>query len=328
MEEAMIDIVKKLDKETEKHIRQSPRNSNRSSELGWWEECPRYLVLVRTDPDKLPLHDINLQRIFDEGTKQERLVRAELEEANIEVHNVQRDEKWTHLNISGHIDGTIPIDGKNPILEIKSCSPNVFRAIQGFKTAEDLKNSKYFWIRGYYAQMQGYHLLFNEEEGVILFKDKSTGQKHQIESHIDYGYCEEMCKVIEEVNDRVERNDPWPAKECEACNRCGFAQTLCFPGKDYGEGYEFYSDDELEIKLNRREEIKAIAKEYDQLDDEIKKCFKGKNAVVGDFLITSDEYERKSYKVPNEIKEQYLEITTYFRTKIEKLGGKLNGITE
>jgi len=306
----MIDIVKKLDQETEKKIRQSPRNSNRSSELGWWEVCPRYLVLIRTDLDKLPLHDLSLQRIFDEGTRQERLVRAELEEAGIEVHNVQRDEKWVHLNISGHIDGTISVDGKNLILEIKSCSPNVFRTIKEFKTAEDLRGSKYFWIRGYYAQMQGYHLLFNKEDGVILFKNKSTGEKHQIESHIDYEYCEKMCQVIEEVNDRVERNDPWPAKECEDCNRCGFAQTVCFPGKDYGEGYEFYSDDELEIKLNRREEIKAIAKEYERIDKEVKSHFKGKNAVVGDFLIESKLQDRDAYEVP---------ATSFYRVNIKKL---------
>lgn len=322
----MINIVEKLDQETEKRIQQSPRNSNRSSELGWWEECPRYLVLVRTDPEKLPLNDIALQRIFDEGTRQEKLIRLELEEAGFEVTNVQRDEKWAHLNISGHIDGKIPLNGKTPILEIKSCSPNVFRTIKKYKVAEDLKTSRYFWIRRYYAQMQGYHLLFNEEEGIILFKDKSTGQKHQIESHINYDYCDKMCWVIEEVNDRVERNDPWPAETKEACKRCGFAQTICFPEKDFGPGFQIYSDDELEIKLNRREELKKVAKEYKALDKELKNAFKGENAIVGDFLIESTPYERKSYKVPNEIKEQYLEVKTYYRVDIEKLGGG-NGST-
>lgn len=323
----MVNIVEKLDQKTEQRIRQSPRNSNRSSDLGWWEECPRYLVLVRTDLDKLPLHDIGLQRIFDEGTRQEKLIRLELEEAGFEVTNVQRDEKWSHLNISGHIDGKIPLNGKTPILEIKSCSPNVFRTIKEYKVAEDLKTSRYFWIRRYYAQIQGYHLLFNEEEGIILFKDKSTGQKHQIESHINYDYCDQMCRVIEEVNDRVERNDPWPAEKKEACKHCGFAKTLCFPGQDYGPGFDIYTDEDLEADLIRREELKPQVKEYKELDKEIKRHFKGKNAVVGDFLITSDEFERKSYKVPNEIKNQYLEINTYFRTNIEKLGGN-NGSSD
>ena len=90
----MKNIVEKLDSETQKRIRQSSRNSNRASELGWWEECPRYLVLVQTDHEKMPLHDIGLQRLFDEGKKQEKLVRMELEEAGYEIIDVQRDEKW------------------------------------------------------------------------------------------------------------------------------------------------------------------------------------------------------------------------------------------
>lgn len=313
-------IVHKLDAETQKRIRQSSRNSNRASELGWWEECPRYLVLVRTDTDKLPLHNIGLQRIFDEGKEQEKIIRREIEDAGYEIKDVQRDEKWKHLNITGHIDGKIILNGMTPILEIKSCSPNIYPAIANVRDAKDLRDSKYSWIRKYYAQMQGYHLLFNEELGVIFFKNKSTGEKHQIESRLDYEYCEKMCAVIEEVNDRVERNDPWPAEPKEACKRCGFAKTMCFPDQDYGPGIELISDDELESKLIRWHELKPAAKEYGDLDKEIKEYFKGKSAIVGEFLIESKEHERKNYKVPAEIKEQYLEISTYFRTSIERLG--------
>lgn len=314
----MINIVEALDQETAKRIRQSPRNSNRSSDLGWWEECPRYLVLVRTDIESLPLHDIGLQRIFDEGREQERIIRREIEKAGFEITNVQRDEKWGNLNITGHIDGKICLNGITPILEIKSCSPNIFPSIAQIQDAKDLRDSKYSWIRKYYAQMQGYHLLFNEESGVILFKNKSTGEKHQIESRIDYEYCEKMCSVIEEVNARVDRNDPWPAEQKEACRRCGFAKTKCFPGRDYGPGYEFISNEEIESKLIRLEEIKPIAKEYEALDKEIKGCFKGKDAIVGEFIITSKEVERKGYVV---------NASTYWKVTIERLGG-INGDTD
>jgi len=316
----MIDIVKKLDQETAKRIHQSNRQSNWPSELGWWEECPRYLVLARTDSDKMPLHEISLQRIFDEGNKQEKLVRAELEAAGYDIIDVQRDAKWKHLNISGHIDGRIKLNGKKPLLEIKSCSPNVFQSILPITEAEELKGSKHFWIRRYYAQMQGYHLLFDEEDGMILFKDKSTGQKHIINSTLNYEYCEKMCKVIEEVNDRVGGSDPWPVEMKSACKHCPFAATVCFPDKDFGPGFEFLSDGEIEAKLARREELRSIAKEYDRIDKELKGHFKGRSAVIGDFIIESKEFERKNYKVPVEIKAQYLEIGKYWRTSIERLG--------
>ena len=315
----MENIVKKLDNETLKNIRQSARNSNRSSELGWWEECPRYLVLVRTDYDKMPLHDIDLQRIFDEGKKQEKLVRMELEEAGYEIIDVQRDEKWKHLNITGHIDGKIRLDGKTPIIEIKSCSPNVFHTISTIDKAEDLKNSKFFWIRGYYAQIQGYHLLFNEEEGIILFKNKSTAKKHQIDSYLDYEYCERMCKVIEEVNDRVEKNNPWPIEMKEACKRCPFQKTMCFPDMDYGPGFDFLSDEETETKLIRWEETKEVAKEHEELDKELKEHFKGRSVILGDFKIESSKHERRGVDLPPDIKKQYEKVTEYWITKIERL---------
>lgn len=315
----MYGIVQKLDEETAKKISQSNRNSNRASEIGWWEICPRFLVLIRTDTDKYPLHDVGLQRIFDEGKEQEKIVRHELENAHFELTDIQRDEKWRYLNISGHIDGKISLNGQSPILEIKSCSPNVFRTISGIQDAVELRDSKYSWIKKYYAQMQTYHLLFNEELGVILFKDKSSGAKHEIPSHIDYEYCERMCKVIEEVNDRVARNDPWPAEPKEACKSCGFAKTMCFPGRDYGPGFDFLSDEEIEAKLVRWDKLKDKAKEFQDLDSEIKEHFKGKCAIVGDFMIESKEFERKNYKVPDDVKNQYLEIGKYFRTSIQKL---------
>lgn len=290
----MKNIVEKLDNETQKRIRQSSRNSNRASELGWWEECPRYLVLVQTDYKKMPLHDIGLQRLFDEGKKQEKLVRMELEEAGYEIIDVQRDEKWRHLNITGHIDGKIILDGKKPLLEIKSCSPNIFRTISSCQNAEDLKASKYFWIKGYYAQMQGYHLLFNEESGIILFKDKSTGEKHQIESSLDYEYCERMCNVIEEVNKRIEENDPWPVEMKEACQRCPFQKTMCFPDCDYGPGFAFLSDKEAEEKLERREILKPGRQEYNQLDKLLKDHFKGQNVVVGNFKIETKVHSNRT----------------------------------
>ena len=315
----MENIVERLDKETQKNIRQSPRNSNRASELGWWEECPRYLVLIRTDSDKLPLHDIGLQRIFDEGRKQEKLIRMELEEAGYEIKDVQRDEKWTHLEITGHIDGKIKTDGKFMLLEIKSCSPNVFRAISNYHTADELRASKHSWIRHYYSQIQAYHLLFGEEEGVILFKDKSTGKKHQVLSILDYEYCERMCKVMEEVNKRIKVNDPWPVEEKSACRHCGFQKTVCFPNLDFGPGYDFLSDEETEMKLLRWEELRESASEFQDLDKDLKEHFKGKSAVVGDFLIESKEFERTNYSVPDDVRKKYAEIKKYWRTSINKL---------
>ena len=65
---------------------------------------------------------------------------------------------------------------------------------------------------------------------------------------------------------------------------------------------------------------KKEAKEYEELDKEIKEKFKGKTAVVGDFIIESKELVRKAYEIPDEVKKAYEKQMTYWVTKIKRLG--------
>jgi hypothetical protein len=317
----MINIVEKLDQETEKRIKQFPHPNNRASEAG--HPCTRFLVLSRLHSELKELHDVGLQRIFDEGRLHEKAVLRELEEAGFQVVEQQRSFEWKKFQLSGHIDGKIEIDGKLIPLDIKSCSPNIFPAIEKY-TFEEMLNSNYTWIRKYPAQILLYMIMDGAEEGILLFKDKGSGRKCQknfnLKNHLEY--TESILKKLEIVNSYVDKGELPEIEKSDECRKCDFCKTVCFPGQDYGPGFDFISDEELEAKLLRREELKNPASEYKKLDREIKDQLKGKNAVIGDFLIESKEYERKSYNVPNEIKNQYLKINSYFRVNIEKLKGK------
>jgi len=319
--EKMINLIEILDEQTQKRIKSWPHYSNRASEAG--HPCIRFLVLSRLKPEFKALHDVNLQRIFDEGNLHEKAVLRELEEAGFQVVEQQRSFEWKKFQLTGHIDGKIKIDGKLIPIDIKSCSPNIFPTIEK-ASPEEMLTSKYTWIRKYPAQILLYMLMDGAEEGIILFKDKSSGRKCQknfnLNDHLEY--TESILKKLEIVNSYVEKGEIPDTEQSDECRRCDFAKTVCFPGQDYGPGFDIYSDEEIEAKLIRREELKQYSKEYKELDKEIKDQFKGKNAVVGEFLIESKEYERKNYNVPDEIKNQYLEIKNYFRTTIEKLGGK------
>ena len=315
----MIDIVEKLDQETAKRIKQYPHPNNRASEAG--HPCVRFLVLSRLHPEKKALHDVGLQRIFDEGNLHEKAVLREIEEAGLHIVEQQRPFEWKKFKLSGRIDAKIAVNGAYIPLEIKSCSPNIFPHIKGLKP-EELITSKYSWVRNYPAQIQSYMLMDGKEEGIILFKNKTTGEKCQKNFKLDLEYTESILKKLEIVNTYVDNEDIPGVEMIDECKRCGFAKTMCFPGQDYGPGFDLISDDELESKLIRRQELKSLAKEYEELDKEVKEHLKGKNVIVGEFIIESKEFERKNYKVPAEIKEQYLEISTYFKTSIEKLGAE------
>lgn len=294
----MIDLVTKLDEQTAKRIKLYAHPNNRASEAG--HPCERFLVAVRIYQDKQALHDIGLQRIFDEGNLHERAVLRELEEAGFTVVEQQRPFTWPEFQLSGRIDGRIKVNGHLPPIDVKSCSPNSFRAIKSM-APEDIVKSKYSWIRKYPAQILCYNFMANEEEGALIFKNKVTGEKIQKDFPLSgehLVYTETILQRLTRVNDYVERGELPPAEPIDDCKGCAFAHTLCFPDQDYGPGYEIMmADGELLAKLERREALVELAKEFRDIDEELKEFFKGRNAVVGGFIIESKEVERRAYTV-------------------------------
>lgn len=303
----MINIVEKLDEQTAKRIKQYSHPNNRPSEAG--HPCIRFLVLSRLYLEKKILHDVGLQRIFDEGNLHEDAVLREIQDAGFKIVEQQRPFEWKKFQLSGRIDAKISVNGILIPLEIKSCSPNVFIHVKPL-APEELVNSKYSWVRQYPAQIMLYMIMNEEEEGIIIFKNKATGEKCQKNFKMDYDFTEQILKKLELVNDYVARNELPPVEMSEECKRCGFQKTMCFADMDYGPGFNFISDEEKEAKLIRWYETKEIHDEHRQLDKELKEEFKGSNTIINEFKITSKEIERKEYMVP---------AGSYWRTTIEKL---------
>jgi hypothetical protein len=308
-----------LDAETAKRIKIWPRNSNRASEAG--HPCIRYLVLSRTANNLRAPHDVGLQRIFDEGNIHEGALMREMQDARLQIVEQQRAYEMPSVQLTGRIDGKVSVNGTFVPLELKSCSPNVFAAIRDLSPI-DMLQSKYSWIRKYPAQILLYMLMEGAEYGLMVFKNKTTGEKIQKIFRLDgelLAYAESVLKKLETVNAHIELKTVPNAQLIDDCKGCPFAKTACFPGDDYGPGIDILQDQALEERLNRRGELEAAAKEFEALDREIKETVKGKSAVVGDWLIESKECTRKNYDVPAELKKQYETVTTYFRTSIERI---------
>jgi len=313
-----------LDAAAAKRIKSSPQNANRASSAG--HPCVRFLVLCRTANHLKALHDVGLQRIFDEGNDQEDILMRRINEAGLKLTEQQRaygDEPWAKkLQVTGRIDAKLPVNGGYAPLETKSCSPNVYRAVVEMSPA-DMIVSRYPWIRKYPAQILLYMLMEGSEVGIMLFKNKSTGETCQKVFRLEGAmleYAESILKKLEVVNAHVAAGTSPDAALIDDCKGCAFCKTACFPGADYGPGIDILQDPELEGKLNRRAELEPAAKEFEALDKEIKDGFKGKpGAVVGDWIIESTPYEIPHYEIPKEIKAQYASKKQAFRTSIERL---------
>lgn len=307
-------IIEKILEAKEKKIKQYPVNSNRASELG--VPCVRYHVFNRTKWQEKAMHNVGLQITFDMGNEIERITLKDLAEAEIDVYEQQRSFDWKEYQITGHLDGMVSVDGKLYPLEIKSCSPFVFKAINSIN---DLKNGKYPYLRKYPTQLNLYMLMKGIERAVFIFKDKSSGAYKEIWMDLDYELGEETLKRAEEINKHIAAGTiPQGVSSDFWCEGCAFAH-LCLPEK-IGQEVEIDTG-ELATLLDRMEELKPAVDEYGELDDQVKALTEGKDKILaGDYFITGKWYERKSYDVPAEIKAQYEKITKYWRRKIQKVG--------
>lgn len=318
----MINLVEILDAEVGKQVKLTPHPTNRASEAG--HPCVRFLVLSRLKPQERELPSLAQQRIFAEGNLHERDILIRLQQAGINVIEQQRAFEWEKFQLTGYIDAKIVFQGKAVPLEIKSCSPNIFPAIKPLQPLELMK-SKQSWIRRYPAQMLLYMFMSESEGGIMLFKNKVSGelvQKVFTLSDEALDYVEGILRKLEKVNQCVSNKEIPPAQWIEECSGCPFRRTACLP--DFtGEGsLETIDSTEAEAMLARHEELEPLVKEYEEIESTLKEQFKGRTVVIGSWLVESKPYEMTLYKIPDEIKSQYIVKKQAFRLKIQRLGGE------
>lgn len=313
------DIKSSYDDLVRKQIRSSTHDRNWGSEFG--HPCDRYLVAARLHPDMKRLHDIGLQKIFNLGNNIEKIVLRILEDCGYRVDQQQRPFIWEKYQLVIRVDAMLRINGDKIPLEIKSCSPNVFRTVLPMKPI-DMLNSKYYWVRMYPGQVVASMLNAEKECAVMLFFDKSTGRLEPktfwFDEWLDYGT--KLLDRLDRVNDYVARKELPPAMQCDNCTGCGFFGTLCLE-QDFGEGFDFIDDEAVEKDLNRIEKLKAGKQEYETLYEKIKKMFKGKpTTIIGSkWCIESKKYERTIFEIPDDIKMKFVKKIECWKTNIKKL---------
>lgn len=307
-------IVERVIESKRRDIKQFPVNSNRASALG--HECVRYHVLERTRWNEKALHDVRLQMVFDMGREIEEIVLKELREAGFQIHEGQRAFNWPEYKITGSIDGMILVGGGAVPLEIKSSSPYAFDSIN---SVGDIRRHKYPYMRRYLSQVTLYCLLSNKDRAVILFKNKVTGALKEIWVPLDYELGETLLKRAEEINRHVDAGtlpDHIPYDEM-LCGECPYAH-ICMP-EHIGKEVDIDTG-ELGSMLDRLDALKPAVKEYDEIDEAVKKAVEGREKVLaGNWFITGKWMDRKSYDIPAELKAQYEKITRYWRRMVRKV---------
>jgi hypothetical protein len=319
------EIIDRRKKELAGRINHYQRKNSILSDIG---ECERQMVYSVLDWDKKPLHDEELQARFDIGNLFEREIVRDLLGLGFSVNHAQMPVEILGRGgvkiATGKIDGFIQYEGKKIPIEIKSMNPNVFNSIN---SVEDFNKKP--WTRKYLRQLQLYLFGNNCEEGLFICTD-CLGHWKLFPLYLDLGECEALLQRLERVYAAIQ-SKTYPDRityDQSLCGKCPFS-VICL-ADIINKPADFIDNPALEADLDRHEELKPMASEFDALHDKIKGTFKGiEKAVVGTkYLIQMIPSQRTTYELPPEIEKEIDDLKKSHAVKvpctrlvIEKLGG-------
>ena len=324
-------VIQKLDesfkakKKRDRLDRALEASVNHASSIGWLDDCPRHLVLMRLAPGKEEKTE-DFDYITEEGHFQEKILGQQLTEAGLAIAPAGPMVS-TELQLKGEADWILTEDGLKYPLDGKSCSSQMFREISHYKTSDDLLSSKAIWLRHYPAQMYSYIALYGLAVSLLLFRNKGNGKKHAINVPWSSEKGNRYLDGLKEINGLVSREELPAVIDNEGiCLRCGFCNSVCYAeGNTPKAAATLIDDDDLRAALDRRAELERFSKEFDSLDKQIKERFDKQPGswLVGDFIITNKPYNSTTYDVPEEIKKQYAKASARNKFSFKNLAGAL-----
>lgn len=301
------EIKERLEATAASKIKVYPVGHLSASRLG--HPCERYLYLLLKSWEDVKPHDVGLQHIFDLGNSIEEYTIARLREAGYEcITPTRRSWKIDKPLITGREDIRIkdPKTGDLLPCEIKGLAPQEWAKLN---SVQDFLNSKKYYVRGYPTQLFVYMYKFEKEHGFFILTNKLTGEIKVIDVYLDYEYGEQCLQKAERIYKAVETDTPPDSCDdisvCEQCN----LQHICGTVKRVPVDIEI--DDELENLINRKNQLAAAKKEYDDVNDEIKaRVGERPRIITGSYLVERKSFEKKEYTVP---------ASTQWRINIKRL---------
>lgn len=308
-------------KALQKLRRQYPRHVHRISDVG--HPCHRYLYYSIHDWDKRKEPEVSLQAIFRAGNVLENPVInffnddvGPLCKPKMTILDTQAqtcDKLLRDHKIEGSRDGTlaIDVDGRwqrlGPI-DGKSCSAGSFKS---YRDIESLK--RHTWSYKYIAQIMLYAFDRNEPSGFLFFYSKQNPfyDWKIIEIPLDYEYIETVLQKCASVNGHLANEDaPERLNNPFWCCGCDF-ESICLPELTAdGTGPVVNECEELQLLLDKVQELKPYAAEYKKEYDQLKsQLIKGKSLIMRDCIL-----DWTSYDVPAKVTET--KAYTVWRPKI------------
>lgn len=291
--------------------------------------CDRRMVLDMTMPEEQPPFPAEVLAKFRRGDDRERDLLADLArigrdaEPPFKIMGQQerfelRDRKG-RTAIVGKVDARLKVGSVQAPLEVKAWSPQLVDRIDTFS---DLFESP--WTRSGGYQLLSYLYGANQPFGFMLL-DRS-GLPHllpvELDAHLDR--MEDFLTRAERAIDhqRAGTLPDFLVGDAAECQRCPFFGSTCNPPLS-SAGAVVLTDPELEASLERREQLKAAAKEFNAIDTRVKKQLRGvEQGICGSFHVAGSWGKQSRLELPEALKQQYTrtDMQGRFTLEITKLG--------
>ena len=306
---SLIDTIERMRADSLKR-EQYPRNNPIASDIS---ECERETVLGITHWQEKPPFTPHSAARMERGSQIENMVILELQKLGFEVRVERKPfelrDREGRLVCRGKVDGFIKHDRQDVPVEIKSMNQHVWEKITNYQDFQ-----RFHWTKKYPNQLQMYLYANDLETGMFLLDD-CQGHWKMIPVKLDLGYVETILQRLESAVAHIEaKTVPDFHPDMSVCRKCWAFGNVCIPPGSHGEGLQVLDDVELEADLNRRGELEAAYREYQDLDKRVKERLKGRAQVVcGDWLIRGVERTRnEKAKAPR--------VSHYWATEIERIG--------
>lgn len=295
-----------------------------------WRVCERRMVYEATVPDQQQPFDAFTLARFRRGNDRERDILADLSRigrnATPEFRIVGqqdsfqvRDRKGRQV-ISGKVDAFLEINRWRAPLEVKAWSAQLVDRIETF---DDLFESP--WTRSGGFQLLAYLYGHSHPAGFMVLDRSGLPKLIPVVLEEQLERMEDFLVKAERVVDHALAGTlpPFLVGDAAECQRCPFMGTTCQPDLDT-KGVQVLTDPELEAALDRREELKAAAKEFNAIDTRVKTQLRGiEQGIAGPFLIEGTWGQRSKLELPEDLKARYtrIDLKGQFRLEITRLTG-------
>lgn len=289
-----------------------------------WRVCERRMAYELNPPVQLPPWPPEVLARFRRGDDRERDLLADLtrigrdsEPAFKVIGQQERFELKDHKSrvaIVGKVDARLEVNGVRPPLEVKAWHPNIVDRIEQFS---DLFLNP--WTRSGAYQLLAYLFGASEPYGFLLLDRNGIPKLIPVVLDDNLDAIEEFLSRAERVLDHVGADSlpDYLVDNAAECRRCPWYGHTCNPPLA-ADVATVLTDPELEAALEQREQLKAAAHEFEELDTDIKKRLRGvERGFVGAFEVIGKWEKQSRVVLPADLKKQYTTTDPKGRFRLE-----------